>query len=821
MGHMTKFESKSDNRATSTSLNAMQVAIGASLTAACFATTFASGAAAQEDDTILLPTVEVETTAVKTTAAKPARAVQNQAPRVCTPELTGTPICAAEDAAAAEAVRVEAESRARAQAFARAGESQFADPDAPFKADTLSNSRLQGETKDIARTVTAITQEVLETTGTTSVREIARSTPGLSLGFGEGGNSFGDNLYIRGFKANNDIYQDGIRDPGISVHETFNTEQVEIVKGPAGTVGGRGTTGGALDIVSKSPQDTDFAKFTTELTDAGTVRQTMDINRVLNENTQLRFNGLLQEGEVAGRDEVYDDRKGLAFAIKHKVSDALTLEGDFTYTHIEQMPDWGVPYIGDDGGPVTEFGVDRDTFYGVVGRDYQDVVQKVGTAKAIYDFGNGMKLSNTVRASKSVNDYVLTAPSSVTTDDSDDINDWDVEVSFKSRYQETDVLADVLELTGDTEMFGRTHNYVLGFSTSVEKVKTWSYDGLTSEDYQAPEGARGCVVSVVNPDPIGAGCWSGETPVLGDASTDTTVRTNSLYAQDSFDLNTKLTLNGGVRVDFYDIVRTGQNNAGSDYRYSRDDVMFNWNIGATYAYTDALNIYGAIATSTNPQGQEVASGGGFYGGLDANGMGLAPEENTSIEFGAKYSVNPNLLFTAALFQTTKDHAREDIGRGADAVTADTLKYRMRGIELGVAGNVTERFAVFGGATVMNSEVLESQNSDDIGASIANIAHEQFSLLGTYDVTDDWMVGARVTVAGKRDLGSTAANGNTLPSYVVLDLMTEYAMSQNATLKAGITNAFDETYYDAAYRSGSPFTYVAPGREVSLALEMKF
>lgn len=68
---------------------------------------------------------------------------------------------------------------------------------------------MAGPLEDNPRTVTAITQEALETTGTTSVRELARSTPGISLGFGEGGNSFGDNIYIRGFKANNDTYTDG------------------------------------------------------------------------------------------------------------------------------------------------------------------------------------------------------------------------------------------------------------------------------------------------------------------------------------------------------------------------------------------------------------------------------------------------------------------------------------------------------------------------------------------------------------------------------------------------------------------------------------
>ncbi|MGH1356037.1 MAG: TonB-dependent receptor [Thalassovita sp.] len=787
----------------------MQTALGASLTAACFATSVA-GAAAQGADPIVLPTVEVETTAEQP-APRPNRAAQRRAAQA-----------AADAAVAAELARLEAEAAALAEAKARAGTSQYADPDAPFKANTLSNSRLPGDTKDIARTVTAITQEVLETTGTTSVREIARTTPGISLGFGEGGNSFGDNLYIRGFKANNDIYQDGIRDPGISVHETFNTEQVEIVKGPAGTVGGRGTTGGALDVVSKSPQDVDFSIFNTEVTSAGTVRQTMDINRVLSDGTQIRFNGLLQEGAVAGRDHVYDNRKGAALAVKRQVSDQLTLEAGITHTEIDQMPDWGIPYIGDNGGPVTEFGVDRNTFYGVADRDYQEVRQTVGTAKATYEFDNGLKLTNTFRAQQSINDYVLTAPSSVDTNDSTDINDWDVSVSYKSVYQETDVLANVTELSGSAIAGGLNHNYVLGLSLSEETTQVWGYEGLISEDYEAPEGARGCVLSVVNPDPVGEGCWSGETPVLGANSTDTTIQTVSLYLQDTAEVNNRLTLNGGVRVDMYQIDRSGVDRRSAEaYTYSREDTMVNWNIGATYAVNDDLNVYGAVATSTNPQGQEIASGGGYYGGLDENGTNLAPEENTSVELGAKYNINSDLLLTAALFQTTKDKARESIGRGPDAVTTDTLEYYVRGLELGLAGQVTDRFAVFGGATLMTSKVKNSADADNIGMSLANISHEQFSLLGTYDVTEKLMLGARVTYTGEKDLGSTTPNGNTLESYFVFDLMGEYDLGDTASVKFGVSNVLDTVYYDAAYRSGSPFTYVGPGREVSVALEMKF
>ncbi|MEQ6250218.1 TonB-dependent siderophore receptor [Sulfitobacter sp. HNIBRBA3233] len=796
----------------------------------------ATSTAAQETDLIILPTVEVETTeeAAPQRPAAPAPAKARPAPRraaeprtaapaVCTSALAGTPVCAAEEAAEREA-RQTAEIQARADAKAAAGSSRFVDQDAPFKANTLANSRIPGPLKDTPRTVTAITQEVLETTGTTSVRELARSTPGISLGFGEGGNSFGDNLYIRGFKANNDTYTDGIRSPGTGVGETFNTEQVEVVKGPAGTVGGRGTTGGAIDVISKSPQDIDFTRTITTVTDASTVRQTIDTNKVFDDRLQLRFNGMLQDGEVAGRDSVIDDRKGAALALKFKATDALTLEGNLSYTKIDQTPDWGVPYVNNEDlgvvGPVTEYGIDRSTFYGVKGRDFQTFEETVGTAKATYSFDNGMTLTNTLRASRSLNDYVLTAPSRLIDNGSTDPEDWQVGLSFKSWNQETEVLANVLELAGEGRIGGATHTYVLGFAASREHIRRLGYSNLSSEDYLPPEGQRGCTVSAVNPDPIAEGCWTGQQPQLGTDVTTTQVKTQSLYALDTVTLSDRWKVNGGLRVDMYDIERTGVRD-DEPYALSRDDVMLNWNLGTTYAINDRLNVYAAAATSTNPAGQELEAGGGFYGGLDDGGSGLAPEENTSLEIGAKYSITPDLLFTAALYQTTKDQAREDIGPRGAAVTSDTLKYRIRGLELGLAGRVTEKLSIFGGANFMDSKVLDSADGENIGLSVANVAHEQINILATYQVTDKLMIGGRVNYQGSIDLGSVAANGRSIPDAFTFDLLGEYAVADDAIIKMGITNVADTTVYDAAYRSGTPFTYVAPGREISVALEMKF
>ncbi|WP_232281563.1 TonB-dependent receptor [Sagittula stellata] len=799
--------------------------VGTSLTAACLAGFAYAQDTNADTTTIVLPTLDVETTAEPTPApARPAPAPRRTAtaprrapaPQVCTPDLAGTPVCAEQEAAEAAAAQTAAQAAAAAEAArqASAGTNPNGDPDAPFRAVTSANSKLRGEIADMPRTVTAVTKEVLETTNTTSVRQLARNTPGMSLGFGEGGNAFGDNIYIRGFKANNDVYVDGVRDPGTSVRETFDTEQVEILKGPSGSVGGRGATGGTINLTTKQPQDVDFQHYSVEATSAGTVRATADINLASDERLQLRFNTMLQKGWVAGREDVHDDRQGAAVALRYSLTDDVTLDASYSFTRFDQTPDWGVPFTTGrpDGktGPVTEFGVDRDTFYGIEDRDFQIATRHVATGRLTWDMGNGLQLTNTLRGSETINDYILTAPSSTTENGSNDPSDWTTGIRDKSRYQVTDVISNTTELSGEAGWFGVSHDFVAGLLLQREKVMADSYPGST-EDF--PAGARGCTVSVENPDT--SNCWDGNMPSRNLNKTNTEVNTVSAYFVDRIEFSPQWTLDAGVRVDSYDIERTS-----SGSTLSRNDVMWNGNLGLTYKPTETLTLYGSAATSTTPMGAEVAAGGGFYGGLDAGGEDLKPERNIAYELGAKYEVMDNLLLTAALFQTTKQNAREDVGPRGASVTKDTLEYRLRGVELGVAGKI-DRVGLYGGAVFMESEILESADSSAVGEELATIAHKQFNLLTTYDVTDRLMLGVQSNWKGEVKLGSLAPNDNRLPAYWSFDLVGSYDINERMDVRFGVKNAGDEVYYDTAYRSGEPFTYVAPGREVWVAVDMKF
>jgi catecholate siderophore receptor len=133
----------------------------------------------------------------------------------------------------------------------------YADAAAPYKVDHLQASgKFPEPLLNTPKSVTVLSKEVLEDKNATTLKQAILTTAGVTLGTGEGGNAFGDRFFIRGFDARNDVFIDGVRDSGVSVRENFFNEQVEILRGPASSFSGRGTAGGAINIVTKQATST-------------------------------------------------------------------------------------------------------------------------------------------------------------------------------------------------------------------------------------------------------------------------------------------------------------------------------------------------------------------------------------------------------------------------------------------------------------------------------------------------------------------------------------------------------------------------------------
>jgi catecholate siderophore receptor len=709
----------------------------------------------------------------------------------------------------------------------------YANPNAPYQATRLQSNKFSEPIANIPKSITVLTKDVLEDKNATSLREIGRSTAGVTLGSGEGGNAFGDRFFIRGFDARNDIFLDGIRDPAVSIRENFFTEQVEILRGPASTYAGRGTAGGAINIVTKQAGDQNFYNADTEFGTDRTKRFTLDVNQVINPTLSVRMGGLAQDAGVAGRNFATDDRYGGFAAVKWTPTDTVKVLANYIHTDLQGTPDFGVAWDRATNSPVTENGVPRDTWYGQVYRDFQKARQDIGTTQLEVKFTPDITFNSKFRAEHSLLNYIGTIPEAPRSFASgatpycqipaNQINC--VQLNAQSRYQTADVLANASDVTFKFDTWGFNHTLITGTEFSRERVSIDKYAGLYSE------GNGGGMASATAPivpffDPSSATYLPDPSAQLLGTPLVATIDTKSGYAIDTANFRDVLILNGGIRYDDYDYSAL---NHANGMRSADDAGLVNWNAGVVVKPLPYVSVYAAYATSSNPIGAELDASSASYGGPDFTNQGaaLGPERNKAAEVGTKWELfEKRLLLTGSLFQTTKDNARE--------VSGTTIyggnSYRIQGVDLEAAGKITDKWSIFGGLVLMNSKITKSTvvnptvyYTSDLGLPLANIAHQSFNVLTKYQVLQDWEVGGQATYRSKIYGGTLlAANQNTsLPDYWRFDAFIEHKVDKNLTLKIAVNNIFNKLYYDTLYQSAAPFVAVAPGRVAYIKASAKF
>jgi len=706
----------------------------------------------------------------------------------------------------------------------------YADPAAPYKADRLASPKFSEPIADTPKSITVLTKELLEDKDATSLKEVARTTAGVTIGTGEGGNAFGDRFFIRGFDARNDIFVDGIRDPAVSIRENFFTEQIEILKGPSSTIDGRGTTGGALNIVTKeATTDHSFYNADTTLATDGTRRVTFDVNQVISPTLAIRMDGMWQNANISERDYTFDDRWGGLVAVKWTPSSDVTVTANYIHTDLDSLPDFGVPYDRVAGLPVTSLGVPRDTYYGFVNRDFQKAQQDIGTVTGEVRLNDFVTVSNKLRDERSILNYIGTIPEqSSATPNGNFANPnpatWTVNLNPQSRYQVTDVIADQSAATIKFTTGPVANTIVTGAEISREGVSIDSYSGNTSEGVGA--GATNGVASYSNAsvlNPPNFYDWPAAT-LTGNPNV-ITVDTKSAFVLETANYKDFIILTGGLRFDQYDIsaAKTGYPTITSS------SGMWNYNLGAVVKPVPFVSLYAAYGTSSEPIGAELDGTSANYGGLNPTSpitQIFSPVESRAEEVGTKWELfDRHLLATAALFRTDVSNARELIPSGypnSGTIQAGAA-YHVQGLDLGAQGKITDRWSVYTGLVLMRTRVDESAVPTNIGLPLAFVANQSFNVLSKYKVNDYFEVGGQATYRAKIYGGTLLAadQGTVLPDYWRFDAFIEGYFLKNYEWKIFVNNIFNKLYYDAFYQSAAPFVMVAPGRVVGVMLTARF
>jgi len=681
----------------------------------------------------------------------------------------------------------------------------YAEPDAPYKAKKLSDSKRTRDIADTPQTMTVLTKESIADSGKTELKDILSAQPGITLGTGEGGNSFGDRYIIRGYEARSDVFTDGLREPGLITRETFAIEQLEITKGPSSTFAGRGSTGGAVNSVTKKASlDDDFLTLSGGVGTDEYQRYTLDGNKVLTDDLAVRFNALYTDAEIPDRGPAEEQRQGALFSAVYEPSDVFRLTADYYHFRADDRTDPGVA-------------VDRDTgeiykydYVGQDGLDFHESGADIFTLGFDIELADGVRLENKSRIGESENEFVISTYSS-RSGGTRSFSDW----------QENDYLANQTNLIIDQNLWGKRHTIVTGIELAKEKMDAGDFDVDPSSVAVDPYNADHSV-------------WSGTVSKL-DAKTKLDLKTVSAYVMDTITLSDDWEVFAGVRYDHfdYDLWTAASNGRGGpqpemDRSYS--DGFWNGHAGVVFSPWENGNVYASWSTSSNINGGEADAGGSCgYGGLcsddDGNFKGADPEQSTNYEIGTKWNLfDNNLLLTAAVFQTTKDDVIEGGNNSyAGGGSLNTGENQVQGIELGLSGNLTDKLSGQMGFALMHSDTLKSFDDENEGKPKANFAKRSASGQLKYQATSKFAFGGAVTYSSGMFGGQPDAAANTdisIPGYIVYDAFASYDINKNMTVRANILNLFDKDYYTALYRGGS-IVYKGDARSANVNLTYKF
>lgn len=717
---------------------------------------------------------------------------------------------------------------------------------APYKAKVSGDTRRVKPLSETPATISVLTETQLEEQGATSLRDVLDNQPGITVGTGENGNAFGDRYIIRGHEARSDVFVDGLRDPGMTTRETFAVEQVEITKGPSSSFAGRGATGGAINSITKQAStDYDFNRVDVGVGTDGYFRGSLDSNFVVNEDAAVRANLLYGIEDVPGRDFSDRERIGAAISGRYTPSDKLDILLDYYHLTAEDTPDLGGYLPAPTGtGPddIVRYEPWHDVPNYAQGEDFQNSEINTLTGRVNFEISNSIRLSNATRFGKTENEYVLTGLRGGAVDPETDTFGA-VTLSTHQGTQDVEYFVNQSNLFADFDTATMKHNLVAGIEYSNQNVVNGTFDVTnTAATNCITTGRRGetasyCITDEnrnVIVDDIHN--FLDREITAGETDSDWTVKTTSVYVMDTIELHPQLSVHGGIRADYVDysnvVTRQGTT---TDYAYS--DTLWNGHAGIGVKPIDETYIYLNWGTATNINGGESDLGSSCgYGGIcvdeGTSAEDGAPESSTSLELGVKADLfDDRFLITAALFQLNKSDVYESAGDSYSAGgSLNTGENEVRGLEVGLVGNLSNKLSGQVGLTVMESEVTASTDPAIIGRRLSNFSNTQASGQLRYQFSEAVAIGGTATYKGEMYTGQpdTAAGFSDtfdiytyeIPAYWTFDAFASYQINSNFGLRLNATNLTNEDYYLAGYRSGH-FLYKGDERRATATLTGRF
>jgi catecholate siderophore receptor len=636
---------------------------------------------------------------------------------------------------------------------------------------------------DIPQSIETVSQQVMAEQAVTSMQDVLRNVPGITINAGEGG-AHGDSVNLRGISVPDSFFLDGLRDIGLYPRDTFDEEAVEVLLGPSSVLFGRGSTAGVINQVTKQATLTPMESASVEVGTAGFERATADVDFSMGDHAAGRLNVMDQRFGVADRDDVLVRSHGIAPTLAFGINTPTTLTLSFLHQAEDDIPDYGIPFI--DGSPAH---VNRHNYYGLVNYDRTKTTVDIGTVRLEHKFNDHVSLINSARYGHYDFTYLLSAPHL-----DDDFTEpppvgtplSDI-VIYRDQPSSAGTEEELINRTDLTTKFATgalSHTLIAGIELSKERSDVTKY--INGMDVIPP-------TPILDPDPY----YSPPTALDVDTLPKTFGSDVSFSVMDKVRLSSQWDLDGGLRWDRFNS-HYSESVTGS--AFSRNDTELSPRAAVVYKPNASQSFYASYGASYNPAIEYLV--------IAPSSESLSPEKDYTTEVGTKLDLlNHTLTVTGAVFDTLLANARL---ADPDDPTVQQLPFdeRVLGLEIGASGYITDQFEVLASFTHLDDRISASTDTPSVGKRTPNIPRDSGSLWLTWEPGRTWKVGGGALYMGQRyaDVYNTAG----VPSYIVLNGMVSYRVNAHVDLQLNLNNVTNKRYFNGIYYTEVDENHAVPG-----------
>lgn len=654
-----------------------------------------------------------------------------------------------------------------------------------------SATKIEAPLRDIPQTVNVVPQQLLRDQGARSMESVMKYVPGIGLSHGDGQR---DQVTIRGFSAISDQFIDGLRDDALYFRDLSNIEQVEVIKGPASVLYGRGSSGGLINRITKKP-GIDKSEVALTVGSWDQRRGEFDIARNLEDSgVAFRVTGAIERAD-SYRDQQFLDREALSPSLSFKLGDKTKLLLQAEYLSDRRLTDFGIPAY--QGRPVD---VPAGTYYGAANAkdvDYSDAEVNALGFTLDHRFSNNLSLRNAFRRYSYSLDRNNTNVASV--------NETARTVNFNrgNVRRDEDGYFNQTELVQKATLAGMQHQILYGVEFGKQDkdqlFRVWNSDRT---------GAAG--ISLFNPVLPVMPLTPSSAP---NSVTDNLgiLTTSSAYVQDLVTLSAQWKALAGLRYDSFE--QETQNRSGQTI-LSRTDRAWSPRAGIVFQPSQTQSYYASFSKSFQPSGESFP--------LATTNAQIAPEETTNQEVGAKFDFfDGKASATASLFRLERTNIKS-----SDPATPGVLfpigTQRTDGLELTFTGDLPHGWQVWSGYSYLDAEVTESPSRDagqNVQGKRATLTpRHSANIWLTKFLGNGYRAGAGVNYVDDR--AANPGNTVTLPGYTTVDAMVGYKIA-GLDLQLNVNNLFDRKYIVSGHGTAPNLNLPGAPRNVQLTARYTF